>query len=164
MTLPERFGKNLARYRQAAGLTQEVLAEKAGLHRTEIGELENGKRVCRIDTLAKLCGALQIEAESLMEGIDGSIDGHLEIRRVFLDDLDELAAEGSRQGERVTGAAFITFAERPAILNRLFSNVAGDICRGMLSLTGHERGVGGSCSAVPPTRSEAARRSPCLCG
>lgn len=103
MNLAERFGKNLGRYREQAGLSQEQLAEKAGLHRTGISEIEKGERVCGIDTLAKLCGALEIELDTLMEGIDwipaeGSTDGHLEIRRVFLDDLEELPADLPKEG------------------------------------------------------------------
>lgn len=100
MNLSERFGRNLARHRQSADLTQEGLGEKAGLHHNTIGELERGERVGRLDTLAKLCGALEIDANALMQGIgwvssDGSTAGHFENRRVFEDDLAELEAESA---------------------------------------------------------------------
>lgn len=64
----ERFGANLARLREQAEVTQE-LAFRASLHRTEIGLLERGGRLPRIDTLAKLAGALEVEPGTLFEGI-----------------------------------------------------------------------------------------------
>jgi transcriptional regulator with XRE-family HTH domain len=64
-----RFGQNLRRSRQLAGLSQEELGERAELHRTEIGRLERGDRVPRIDTLLRLAGAMAIPAAELVEGI-----------------------------------------------------------------------------------------------
>jgi transcriptional regulator with XRE-family HTH domain len=69
--VPERFGSNLARCRKEAGLTQRTVAARAGLHRTQISLLENGKRTPRIDTLIKLASALSVRPEVLMEGICG---------------------------------------------------------------------------------------------
>jgi len=65
-----RFGQNLARARKRASLSQEELAHHSALHRTEIGLLERGERVPRIDTLVKLAGALSVRSEELLEGID----------------------------------------------------------------------------------------------
>jgi ribosome-binding protein aMBF1 (putative translation factor) len=64
-----RFGQNLRRCRQLAGLSQEELGERASLHRTEIGKLEKGERLARIDTLVRLAGAMSIRPEELVEGI-----------------------------------------------------------------------------------------------
>jgi transcriptional regulator with XRE-family HTH domain len=63
------FGKNLARLRRIAGLSQEELGQRASLHRTEIGMLEHGQRVARIDTVVKLAGAMAIEPQELLDGI-----------------------------------------------------------------------------------------------
>lgn len=65
----ERFAENLLRVRESAELSQEELAFRAALHRTEIGLLERGARVPRIDTLAKLAGALGVEPAALLDGI-----------------------------------------------------------------------------------------------
>jgi transcriptional regulator with XRE-family HTH domain len=65
----ERFGSNLSGLRERAEITQEELAFRASLHRTEIGLLERGGRLPRIDTLAKLAGALEVEPGALFEGI-----------------------------------------------------------------------------------------------
>lgn len=69
MNVGERFGQNLARQRKRAGLSQEALGERAGLHRTEIGLLERGARVPRIDTLIKLATALCVGPDELLDGI-----------------------------------------------------------------------------------------------
>jgi XRE family transcriptional regulator, regulator of sulfur utilization len=69
MSVAEQFGHNLARLREQSGITQEELAFRASLHRTEIGLLERGGRLPRIDTLAKLAGALEVEPGALFEGI-----------------------------------------------------------------------------------------------
>lgn len=64
-----RFGQNLVRCRRRADLSQEELGARASLHRTEIGLLEHGMRVARIDTLIKLAGAMAIPPGDLIEGI-----------------------------------------------------------------------------------------------
>jgi transcriptional regulator with XRE-family HTH domain len=69
MSVAEQFGANLSRLRERSGITQEDLAFRASLHRTEIGLLERGGRLPRIDTLAKLAGALGVEPGALFVGI-----------------------------------------------------------------------------------------------
>lgn len=69
MSVAEQFGANLSRLREQAGITQEEIAFRASLHRTEIGLLERGGRIPKIDTLAKLAGALEVEPAELIEGI-----------------------------------------------------------------------------------------------
>lgn len=64
-----RFGENLRQRRKRAGLSQEDLGVRAGLHRTAIGLLERGARTPRIDTLVKLSTALDIPPAELIEGI-----------------------------------------------------------------------------------------------
>jgi transcriptional regulator with XRE-family HTH domain len=66
----ERFGRNLWRVRHREGLSQEELAIRASLHRTEIGHIERGERVCRIDTLTKLAGSMAVPPGELLDGID----------------------------------------------------------------------------------------------
>jgi transcriptional regulator with XRE-family HTH domain len=58
------FGELLRRARQAAGLTQEELAERAGLSRRGIADLEGGaRRRPRKDTAALLAAALGLAGE-----------------------------------------------------------------------------------------------------
>jgi transcriptional regulator with XRE-family HTH domain len=64
-----RFGENLRRVRRREDLSQEELARRAGLHRTEIGRLEHGERVPRIDTLVRLADSMVVPPGELLDGI-----------------------------------------------------------------------------------------------
>lgn len=44
MEINRVFAENVKRRRQAQGLSQEALADKAGLHRTYVGAVERGER------------------------------------------------------------------------------------------------------------------------
>ncbi len=67
--LAARFGKNLARCRRRANLSQEEAAVRASLHRTAVGQLERGERVARVDTLIKLMGSCGASASELLDGM-----------------------------------------------------------------------------------------------
>jgi transcriptional regulator with XRE-family HTH domain len=64
-----QFAANLRACRKQAGLSQEALGFRASLHRTEIGLLERGARVPRIDTLIKIASALDVPPGDFMAGI-----------------------------------------------------------------------------------------------
>ena len=70
MTVAERFGANLRRVRKQTGLSQEETALRASLNRTEVGLVERGERLPRIDTVVKLAGALGASLADLTEGIE----------------------------------------------------------------------------------------------
>lgn len=70
MSIAEVFGGNLNRARKRQGISQEELAVRASLHRTEIGLLERGERTPRIDTAIKLAGALDAPVGELLAGIN----------------------------------------------------------------------------------------------
>lgn len=72
MDIATHFGRNLNRARKRAGFSQEELGIRATLHRTEIGLLERGERLPRIDTVIKVAGALSIPPAELIEGIEWS--------------------------------------------------------------------------------------------
>jgi transcriptional regulator with XRE-family HTH domain len=65
----DRFAVNLRHARKTAGISQEELAERCELHRTEISLLERGGREPRLGTLIKLATALDTTAEALCAGI-----------------------------------------------------------------------------------------------
>ncbi len=69
LEVAQHFGANLRRLRKQAGLSQEQLGARASLHRTEIGLLERGARVPRIDTIVKLAAALALPPNVLIAGI-----------------------------------------------------------------------------------------------
>jgi len=64
------FGKNLVKARRHAGFSQEKLATRCRLHRTEIGNIENGRRIPRVDTMIRIAGALEVKADVLLSGIE----------------------------------------------------------------------------------------------
>jgi transcriptional regulator with XRE-family HTH domain len=70
VTVREKFAANLRRQRRRAGLSQEAVGFRAELHRTQIGLLERGARMPRIDTLVKLAGALGCDPDDLIAGIE----------------------------------------------------------------------------------------------
>jgi transcriptional regulator with XRE-family HTH domain len=69
MDVLERFGGNLLRIRQARRLSQEGLAVRAGVHRTQISLFETGQRQPLLETLVRLAGALEVSTSTLLEGI-----------------------------------------------------------------------------------------------
>ena len=65
----DRFAQNLVVARRASGLTQDELADRCDLHRTEISLLERAGREPRLGTLVKLAGSLGVSVESLAAGV-----------------------------------------------------------------------------------------------
>jgi transcriptional regulator with XRE-family HTH domain len=57
------LGRNVRRYREARGLSQEAFADLLGYHRTYMGGLERGERNLTLQSVEKL--ARQIEMDPL---------------------------------------------------------------------------------------------------
>src|SRR3954471_6780186 len=62
-------GANLRAARKKLGRSQEQTALGAGLHRQEVGLIERGQRMPRIDTLLKLAGSLEVGLGEVLEGV-----------------------------------------------------------------------------------------------
>lgn len=73
--LQQIFGEMVRRRRNAAGLSQEALAAKAGLHRTYIGLLERGLRVPSIEVVRRLAEALDTTMTALIAELEGRLPG-----------------------------------------------------------------------------------------
>ena len=61
MSLRETVAKNLRRIRQAKGLSQEELADRADVNRNYVGMLEREQHAARIDMLEKLADVLDVD-------------------------------------------------------------------------------------------------------
>ncbi len=56
----EFIGQRVRAYRRQQHLTQEALAEQAGLHPTYIGQIERGEKNLTVATLEKLLDAMDV--------------------------------------------------------------------------------------------------------
>ncbi|MGA9779881.1 MAG: helix-turn-helix domain-containing protein [Limisphaerales bacterium] len=65
-----QFGRNVARLRNEAGLSQDKLAEKADLDRTYLSGIERGVRNPGIKTVLRLARALRVSMDQLCKGLD----------------------------------------------------------------------------------------------
>jgi DNA-binding XRE family transcriptional regulator len=63
------IGANVKTARTKANMTQECLAEIAGIHWQTVSYIENGKYPASIVTIAKLTQALEVSANRLLEGL-----------------------------------------------------------------------------------------------
>lgn len=132
-----QFGENLRRARRKAGLSQEKLGFHSELHRTEIGLLERGARIPRIDTLVKIASALEIAPDELIAGMEWTPGGtHTEpggftfsSRSARFEDLMERAAKlREGQTEEVDSVALINEArdELGKRADRIEARLRGD--------------------------------------
>jgi transcriptional regulator with XRE-family HTH domain len=68
-TSRDLVGRNVAALRKEAGFSQEELAFRADVHRTEVSLIERGKRDPRLGTLVKLARALEVAPATLITGV-----------------------------------------------------------------------------------------------
>ena len=60
MNIQEKFGKRVRELRTKKGVSQEALAFKAGIDRTYMTSVENGKRNISIQNIEKIVKALGV--------------------------------------------------------------------------------------------------------
>lgn len=58
---------NIRVLRKDRGLSQEALADRAGLHRTFVGSVERAERNISIDNIEKLAAALDVAVQQLLK-------------------------------------------------------------------------------------------------
>lgn len=76
-----QFGARLRDLRLQRELSQERLAELAGLHRTYLGGVERGERNVSLINLVAIANALDLPLSTLFEGIaDRNLDHHMRNR------------------------------------------------------------------------------------
>lgn len=61
-----RFGKRLREVRREKGISQEKLADLAGLHRTYVSSVERGERNISLANVERLAKALGVTLKDLM--------------------------------------------------------------------------------------------------
>ena len=65
--ITRRIGLNITIIREQRGLTQEKLAELAGLHRAYIGQIERGEKNIGLRNLEKISKALNVDIRVLVD-------------------------------------------------------------------------------------------------
>ncbi len=66
-TLSNRFGGVIRAAREQCGWSQELLADRADLNRSYLGEIERGSAMPSLATIAKLATALNRRMSELVE-------------------------------------------------------------------------------------------------
>lgn len=61
------LGTNLREARERLGLTQEQVAERSGVHATEVSRIEAGKRDPQVSTLERLAEAVEVKPGRLLD-------------------------------------------------------------------------------------------------
>ena len=72
------FGQRVRTMRRSSNLTQEELAEKAGISTSFLGHIERGSRVASLETLVALCNILKTTPQHLLgASLDDDLTPHL---------------------------------------------------------------------------------------
>jgi transcriptional regulator with XRE-family HTH domain len=61
------LGENLRAARKRLELTQEQVAERSGVHATEVSRIEAGKRDLKVSTLRRLATAVEVPPGRLLD-------------------------------------------------------------------------------------------------
>jgi len=62
-----RLGQNVRRLREANGWSQEDFADRAGIHRTYVSDIERGRRNPSITVVERLAEPLKVTPGSLLD-------------------------------------------------------------------------------------------------
>jgi transcriptional regulator with XRE-family HTH domain len=63
----QRLGSNVRRLREEKGWSQEDYADRAGIHRTYVSDIERGRRNPTVTVVEKLAAPLRIRAGELLD-------------------------------------------------------------------------------------------------
>jgi len=71
------LGQRIAHRRKVLNLTQEAIALKAGLTPTHVRNIERAHTKCSLETLCKICEALEVTPDYLFLGVIKPVDEDL---------------------------------------------------------------------------------------
>ena len=66
MDIRARLGRNVRRLREERGWSQEDYADRAGIHRTYVSDIERGRRNPTVTVVEKLAQPLEVEPGQLL--------------------------------------------------------------------------------------------------
>ncbi len=67
--IQKQVGDNIRALRRKRKLSQDVFAEKSGLHRAHVGEIERGESNVTIQTLKTIADTLEVRIVDLVKGL-----------------------------------------------------------------------------------------------
>ena len=87
-----RVGRAIRRLRLARGFSQERLAELAGSSGKHIGAIERGQANVGLDALARIAGALSVDAAVLFAPLRGRRHADAAVHVIARDDVERIIA------------------------------------------------------------------------
>ena len=69
LSIEKSFGLRLRAKRDGLGVSQEELADRSGLHRTYVSQLERGLKSPSLNTLHALASALKVDVADLVRDL-----------------------------------------------------------------------------------------------
>ncbi|MFM0062932.1 helix-turn-helix domain-containing protein [Paraburkholderia aspalathi] len=120
----ERFASGVKAVRKLRGLSQEELAERAGLNRTYVSGVERGSINIRLDNIDKLAGALAVRACQFLEDAGSRNESALSASRP---DLRSEVAHHVRTQRKLAGISQERLAEVAGFHRTYVGNIERDI-------------------------------------
>ena len=78
MSISISFGRIVKNLREERGISQEILADRADLNRSYVGEVERGTAMPSLSTITKLARALNVSAADLLARYENYQQSQLE--------------------------------------------------------------------------------------
>jgi CheY-like chemotaxis protein len=85
--LRQLFGTAIKNKRSELGISQEELADRAGLHRTYVSDVERGARNLSLESIEKLAGALELSVSGLFAQAGDGAAVKQEVEMLLVEDL-----------------------------------------------------------------------------
>lgn len=92
------LGMRIRQERKAKRMTQEMLSEAADISLSFVGHIERGTRKASIDTLARICNALNVSPDKLLRDSIEAPPACIDTAGIIADALTKIA-ENIRKGE-----------------------------------------------------------------
>ena len=92
------IGQRIRNNRTRLHLSQENLAELAGCHTTYIGQIERGEKNATVESIEKICLALDLPLSKLFEMLGGSKNDEKDIA---LDCYEFVASKSKEEQEQI---------------------------------------------------------------
>lgn len=87
------IGENIRKYRKAKKMTQESLAERAGLSVNYIGSIERGEKLPSLETFIEIVNQIGVSSDCILQDV---VQANYELKMSMLNDKLSGLAPGQR--------------------------------------------------------------------